>query len=160
MKFLVRRRQVDQIRGVREDRLDDALLGEERAIVVGQLFAFPLIRILGEQRDCGYVQRCGALENGELPLMRALRLTTHERLIREMILQLKRGYLNVRYFRDKFATDIVERWADVWSDYEEDGLCAVDRDRERIELTREGLLKVDSLLPAFFEPQFQGVRYT
>src|SRR4051794_32114480 len=103
---------------------------------------------------------CGALENSELPLMRALRLTTHERLIREMILQLKRGYLNVRYFRDKFATDIVERWADVWSDYEEDGLCTLDRDRERIELTRDGLLKVDSLLPAFFEPQFQGVRYT
>src|SRR3954468_5180291 len=103
---------------------------------------------------------CGALENSELPLMRALRLTTHERLIREMILQLKRGYLNIGYFRDKFDTDIVERWPEVWSEYETEGLCTVNRDRDRIELTRQGLLKVDSLLPAFFEQQFQNVRYT
>ena len=37
-----------------------------------------------------------------------------------MILQLKRGYLNVSYFRDKYGTDILEQWPDVWSDYERD----------------------------------------
>ena len=44
--------------------------------------------------------------------------------------------------------------------YEQDELCTIDRDAGRIQLTRAGLLQVDSLLPAFFEPQFQGVRYT
>src|SRR3954452_25303818 len=112
------------------------------------------------QNHAEWEQYCGALEGGNLPLMRGLRMTRDEQLIREMILQLKRGCLSVDYFRHKFGVDIVERWADVWSDYEEDGLCTLDCDRERIELTREGLLKVDSLLPAFFEPQFQGVRYT
>jgi hypothetical protein len=27
-------------------------------------------------------------------------------------------------------------------------------------LTSDGLLRVDALLPAFFEPQFRNVRYT
>jgi oxygen-independent coproporphyrinogen-3 oxidase len=77
-----------------------------------------------------------------------------------MILQLKRGYLNVAYFRDKFGVDIFEQWADTWSDYEEQGYLSVERESGLIVLAREGLLQVDSLLPAFFEPQFQNVRYT
>ncbi len=105
-------------------------------------------------------QYCGALESGELPLSRGLRLSQHQRLVREMILQLKRGYLNAAYFRDKFGVDILEQWPEVWSEYEHEGHCTIDRDAGRIELTREGLLQVDSLLPPFFEPQFQGVRYT
>jgi oxygen-independent coproporphyrinogen-3 oxidase len=77
-----------------------------------------------------------------------------------MILQLKRGYLNIDYFRNKYGIDIVEQWPDVWSEYEQDGHCTIDRAAGRLELSREGLLQVDSLLPLFFEPQFQGVRYT
>jgi oxygen-independent coproporphyrinogen-3 oxidase len=77
-----------------------------------------------------------------------------------MILQLKRGYLGVPYFQNKFGVDILEQWPDAWSEYEQDGLCKIDRDAGRIQLTRTGLLQVDSMLPAFFEPQFQGVRYT
>ena len=34
------------------------------------------------------------------------------------------------------------------------------RDGNRIELTMEGLLRVDGLLPAFFEDENRGVRYT
>jgi oxygen-independent coproporphyrinogen-3 oxidase len=105
-------------------------------------------------------QYCSALEAGELPLFRGLELSDHQRLIREMILQLKRGYLNNEYFRNKFAIDIVEQWRDAWADFEQEELLKVNRDAGRIELTRDGLLQVDSLLPAFFEPQFQGVRYT
>jgi oxygen-independent coproporphyrinogen III oxidase len=105
-------------------------------------------------------QYCGSLEVGELPLSRGLRLSQHQRLVREMILQLKRGYLTVDYFRNKFDVDVSEQWAEVWSEYEQEGHCTIDREADRIELTREGLLQVDSLLPPFFEPQFQGVRYT
>jgi oxygen-independent coproporphyrinogen-3 oxidase len=105
-------------------------------------------------------QYCGSLEAGKLPLNRGMRVSAHQRLVREMILQLKRGYLNARYFREKFGIDIRERWADAWASYEQDGLCTSDEAADRIELSREGLLQVDSLLPAFFEPQFQGVRYT
>jgi oxygen-independent coproporphyrinogen-3 oxidase len=105
-------------------------------------------------------QYCSSLEGGELPLSRGLRLSQHQRLVREMILQLKRGYLSVAAFRDKFGVDILEQWPEVWSEYEQEGHCTIDRGAGRIELSREGLLQVDSLLPPFFEPQFQGVRYT
>ena len=39
-----------------------------------------------------------------------------------------------------------------------DGYLAIDGDD--IRLTRAGLLRVDGLLPAFFEPEFRDVRYT
>lgn len=105
-------------------------------------------------------QYCGALEAGELPLGRGLRITPHQRLVREMILQLKRGHLDAIYFREKFEVDILDRWADAWQQHRDDGLVTVDHEVGRVELTRDGLLRADSLLPAFFEPQHQGVRYT
>ncbi|TWT67532.1 coproporphyrinogen-III oxidase family protein [Allorhodopirellula solitaria] len=98
------------------------------------------------------------VEAGNLPLGRGYVPTPHQTLIREMILLLKRGFLERDYFRDKFDTDIVADWSDVWTGYIEQGLVEID-ERE-IRLTREGLLRVDSLLSAFFEPEHQNVRYT
>jgi oxygen-independent coproporphyrinogen-3 oxidase len=98
------------------------------------------------------------LEESRLPLWRAMRPTAHQRLIREMILQMKRGYLDAGYFRRKFAAEILNEWSDVWRQYAAEGWLAVEGDR--IQLTRQGLLRVDSLLPAFFEPEHRGVRYT
>jgi len=98
------------------------------------------------------------LERGELPLFRALRPTRQQALIREMILQLKRGYLDIPYFRDKFATDILQQWRTTWESYRDEGFVRLQPDR--LELTMAGLLRVDSLLPAFFEAEHRGVRYT
>jgi oxygen-independent coproporphyrinogen-3 oxidase len=98
------------------------------------------------------------LEEGRLPLGRALRPTSHQLLVRELILQLKRGYLEAGYFRNKFGAEILELWPEVWQKYGEEELLTIAGDR--IELTRKGLLRADGLLPAFFEPQYQGVRYT
>ena len=100
----------------------------------------------------------GRIEAGELPLGRGYVPTDNERLIREFILLLKRGYLDLAYFRNKFGVDVGDRYANVLDRYAADGL--LNRDGDRIELTMPGLLRVDSLLPAFFEPEHQGVRYT
>jgi oxygen-independent coproporphyrinogen-3 oxidase len=105
-------------------------------------------------------QYCGALEAGKLPLGRGLRNSPHQKLVREVILQLKRGYLDIAYFQSKFDVDILDLWPDVWDGHVGEGLLSIDRESGRIELTRDGLLQVDSLLPAFFETQYQGVRYT
>lgn len=101
---------------------------------------------------------CGRLEAGELPLGRALRITPHQALVREMILQLKKGWLDAGYFRTKFGVEIVDAWRGEWDAYQSEGMVAIAGDR--IELTRDGLLRVDSLLPVFFEPEHRGVRYT
>jgi oxygen-independent coproporphyrinogen-3 oxidase len=98
------------------------------------------------------------LVHHRLPLKRALRPTPHQLLIREMILQLKRGWLDAGYFRRKFGVEILDQWRPQWQEYADEGLLTVAGDR--IELTRQGLLVVDALLPAFFEPEYQKVRYT
>ncbi len=98
------------------------------------------------------------LVENELPLGRALRPSPHQLLVRELILQLKRGYLDAGYFRGKFGVEILEHWREVWDRHVKAGALTVAGDR--IELTRKGLLGADGLLPDFFEPEHQGVRYT
>src|SRR6266404_5623664 len=98
------------------------------------------------------------LERNRLPLYRAMRPTPHQLLVREMILQLKKGYLDAGYFRKKFGVNILDEWRDEWLGHQGDGMLAIHDDR--IELTRQGLLHADALLPAFFEPEHRGVRYT
>jgi oxygen-independent coproporphyrinogen-3 oxidase len=98
------------------------------------------------------------LETNRLPLFRAMRPTPHQLLIREMILLLKKGWLDAGYFRQKFGVEILDEWRDEWQTHQGDGMLTIDGDR--IELTREGLLHADGLLAAFFEPEHRGVRYT
>ncbi len=98
------------------------------------------------------------IEAGNLPLGRGYVPTPHQSLIREMILLLKRGFVERDYFQDKFDADIVADWQGVWDRYVEQGFVEIDQ--QQVRLTREGLLRVDSLLAAFFEPEHQNVRYT
>ncbi len=95
---------------------------------------------------------------GKLPIGRAMVPTEHQKLVREMILQLKRGYLNSEYFQEKFGINIVSNWKQVWQNHVDQGMLVIDNGQ--IRLTRQGLLQVDQLLSSFFESQFQGVRYT
>jgi oxygen-independent coproporphyrinogen III oxidase len=100
-----------------------------------------------------------AMRRDELPLSRAYRPTHEERLIRELILQLKLGSIRPPYFREKYGTNVLERFRDQFDSLATDGyLSAVDE--EIVSLTREGLLRVDSLLPRFFLPEHTGIRYT
>lgn len=98
------------------------------------------------------------MEHGRLPLGRAFTPTDHQLLIREMILQLKRGYLEVDYFQNKYNVDITQRWAEEFKSHADHGMLTFDT--SRVELTRKGFLHADALLPPFFETENQGVRYT
>ena len=99
------------------------------------------------------------LERNRLPLYRALKPTPHQLLVREMILQLKtrlsgRGLFSAKNSASIFSTN----GADEWLSHQGDGMLTINGDR--IELTRQGLLHADALLPAFFEAEHRGVRYT
>jgi oxygen-independent coproporphyrinogen-3 oxidase len=100
----------------------------------------------------------GALDRGELPLWRGLRPTPHQLLVRELVLQLKTGAIDAGYFRRKFGVEVLDDWREVWQEHVDEGLVTIDGDQVRV--TRQGLLRVDSLLPGFFEAEHQGVRYT
>jgi oxygen-independent coproporphyrinogen-3 oxidase len=98
------------------------------------------------------------LQQGELPLGRALPIGARQRLIREMILQLKTGRLEADYFRQKFGVDVRQDFAAAFEELASDSQVAIHNGT--IELTRGGLLQVDRLLPVFFEPEYRGGRYT
>ena len=100
-----------------------------------------------------------AIEAGDLPLGRAYRPNTDERLIREFILQLKRGSVRPEYFERKYGIDPLDRFRAQLDSLESDGFLT-ELSSDRIALTRPGLLRVDSLLHRFFLPQHAGIRYT
>ncbi len=89
---------------------------------------------------------------------RALPVTKHQLLTRELILQLKLGRIDAGYFRGKFDVEIGDVFREVFDTLVSRGLARIDGDE--ITLSREGLLQADGLLPAFFEPQFRNLRYS
>lgn len=100
-----------------------------------------------------------AVHAGRLPLSRAYRPTDEERLIRELVLQLKLGTIDPRYFRNKYGADILTRFRGAFDSLVADGYAATVSP-ERVSLTRDALLRVDVLLPRFFLPAHAGIRYT
>jgi oxygen-independent coproporphyrinogen-3 oxidase len=108
------------------------------------------------EKDFGpYVER---VERGELPIARAMTMSAEERMIRELILQLKLGSLDRSYFQRKFGVDIAARFAEPLERLADAGHLAVGS--ERVEVTRQGLLRIDELLHEFFLPQHRSERYT
>jgi oxygen-independent coproporphyrinogen-3 oxidase len=102
-----------------------------------------------------YVKR---VQEGQLPIYRALTPTKEERMIRELILQMKRGHVEGDYFQGKFGIDIQDRFAGPFAKLRHEGFAIADgRD---VRLNREGLLQVDTLLYEFFLPEHRNSRYT
>jgi oxygen-independent coproporphyrinogen-3 oxidase len=100
-----------------------------------------------------------AVGAGEIPLSRAYRPTDEERLIRELVLQLKLGSVKPAYFRDKYRVDIVERFRAPLASLAEEGYLQTATD-DIVALTRTGLMRVDVLLRRFFRPEHVDIRYT
>jgi oxygen-independent coproporphyrinogen-3 oxidase len=100
-----------------------------------------------------------AVDRGELPLARAYRPSPEERMRRELVLQLKLGRLHPAYFTDKYGVDLVRQFDEQFTALQQEGYLA-QADEDIVRLTREGLLRVDALLPRFFLPQHTGIRYT
>ena len=99
-----------------------------------------------------------SLERGTLPLHRGLRLTEEEKLIRELVLQLKLGSIRPAYFQDKYGVSVLERFREPLESLSEEGYLTASP--ELVALNRDGLLRVDSLLPRFFLAEHAGIRYT
>jgi oxygen-independent coproporphyrinogen-3 oxidase len=100
----------------------------------------------------------GELQKGIIPLGRALPVTKHQKLIREMILQLKTGHLESEYFENKFKVQIFKEFDSQWGSLEKEGWLKLGQNSANV--TMDGLLQVDRLLPRFFEPDHLNARYT
>ncbi len=103
-------------------------------------------------------QYMSEVQAGRLPIHRAMSPSKHQRLIREWILQMKEGVVDSAPFRDKFGVDPLQEFAEPIANQEKAGY--LKRSNGHIQLTRKGLLQVDSLLTEYFEPAHRSVRYT
>ncbi len=100
-----------------------------------------------------------AIEEGRIPLHRAYRPTDDERLIREFVLQLKLGSVRPSYFEQKYGVDVRSRFGKPLASLGAEGYVSF-ANGDRVSLTRDGLMRVDSLLPRFFLEQHTNIRYT
>jgi oxygen-independent coproporphyrinogen-3 oxidase len=107
----------------------------------------------------GWESYRAGVADGRLPLDRAHRPTPDERVIREFILQLKRGSVRPPYFAAKFRVNVLDRFREPLASLAAEGFLSATGP-EVLTLTREALLQVDVLLQRFFLPQHAGVRYT
>lgn len=94
------------------------------------------------------------VEKGEFPISRALTPTAEERMIRELILQMKLGQVHPGYFQQKFGVNVTERFSEQIRKLSGEGLLTAESDIWR--LSRGGLMQVDRLLPEFFLPQHRS----
>ena len=120
--------------------------------------SFSHVNGLHFQNQTHWDEYLNALESDNLPLNRAFVTTHEERLTREMILQLKLGRIKPAYFQEKFGTDILDRYGSVFSHLSAEEMLTFD-ERE-VQLTRQGLLQVDQLLPEFYDSKYRNARYT
>jgi len=100
---------------------------------------------------------CESIASGQSPRKRVYALDATERMVREFVLQLKLGRIEVDYFRDKLSVDVLIHFAEPLARFAERGWLT--HDCEEITLTREGLLLVDRLLPSFYLPEHRDVAY-
>ena len=103
--------------------------------------------------------RGGTHTTGQPKPHRGKRPRDEERLIRELVDQLKHGTIEPGYFQEKYGVDILTRFRDAFDSLVRDGYTTVVN-HERVTLTRDALLRVDVLLPRFFLPAHAGIRYT
>ena len=94
---------------------------------------------------------------GQSPMYRALPIDSEEALIREWVLQIKTGRVSRQPFIDKFGVDPFIKWADILKGYVDSGLVTIEGDD--LVIPRQTLLRIDSLLYAFFKEEHRGVRY-
>jgi len=98
-----------------------------------------------------------SLGQGRLPIHRALTMTSEQQLIRQFVLQLKLGEVHKQAFFDRFGIDVCDYFETPLAHLEAQGMMR--RGAATVRLTRKGLLRIDALLPHFFEAEHRGVRY-
>lgn len=110
------------------------------------------------QNVSNWAEYVGILESGELSLNRAFKTSKRDRLTRELILQTKLGIIAPAYFKEKFGVDILDEFSKGYEELRSNGM--LDWDDSEIRLSRQGLLRVDQLLPNFYEEKYRNSRYT
>jgi oxygen-independent coproporphyrinogen-3 oxidase len=110
------------------------------------------------QNEHDWAPYLSRVEAGELPILRALALSDEERMVRELVLQLKLGPVSARRFRERFGVDIRERFSEALGRLRAEGRLLEEGDA--LGLARPALLQADRFLPELFLRRHRNARYT
>jgi oxygen-independent coproporphyrinogen-3 oxidase len=88
---------------------------------------------------------------------RSYRLSPDERLVRELVLQLKLGQVDLNECGRRHGADLSARFATAFAHLEAAGYMTTGNGVAR--LTREGLLRADRLVRELYLPEHRGSRY-
>jgi oxygen-independent coproporphyrinogen-3 oxidase len=98
----------------------------------------------------GYQTR---VSRGELPISRGHSLTQAERLVRELVLGLKHGALDLGLVLGRHDTVMPQEVSDALERLEANDVLT--REGDQLTLTEKGLLEIDRWLPLFFAPAYR-----
>ena len=121
------------------------------------LASFSLVGGVHYQNLASLSEYQASLSSDQLPYVRGYALSPDEQMVREFILQLKLGSVETKYFEDKFNVNVADRFSHGLQQFSDQGWLLVERDS--ITLTRQGLLRVDRLLPEFYLPEHRDRAY-
>lgn len=98
-----------------------------------------------------------AVLRGEHPIERANRLNERQRYVREFVLQLKLGSVNLAALGEKYALEISAELEPALRECASRGWLKWNM--KEVRLTRDGLLRADSMLSMFYLPEHRGIAY-
>ena len=110
------------------------------------------------QNADGWNDYLAGIEAHEAAVRRAFVTDSTERLVRELILNLKTGVVDLAELSAKHGAVAADLFAEPIAELESQQLLT--RDGDKIILSEPGLLRVDQLLPGFYQEKYQGARYT
>jgi oxygen-independent coproporphyrinogen-3 oxidase len=120
--------------------------------------AFSCVGGVNQQNLAALDRYLAAIRAGDWPHWRGHVLSSRERAVREFILQLKLGRVDRQAFRARHGVDPADAFRLAVGEADRAGHVLISPDA--VIVTRRGLLSVDRWLPAFYEPQHRGVRYS
>ena len=120
--------------------------------------SFSHLQGVNHQNFAGPRRYVDAVTQGRLPTWRGYRMSGDERLVREFVLQLKLGRVELGPLRLKYGIDVLKRFEIPLVEARDGGLVAWDE--AVIEVRPEGLVRVDRMIPAFYRQEHRSIRYS
>jgi len=120
--------------------------------------SFSYLGGIHHQNVVGLESYMDGVERGDLPVWRGHVLSETEQQVREFVLQLKLGRVDLNTLRRRHGEHAADLFQETLEAHARRGLLTFSEDE--VILTRDGLTRVDRFLRDYFLPEHRGPRYS
>jgi len=120
--------------------------------------SFSYLGGIHHQNVVGLEQYIEQVERGDLPVWRGHVLDRAEQQVREFVLQLKLGRVDLNTLRRRHGSHAADGFQETLQAHADQGWLTFSEDE--VSLTRDGLTRVDRFLRDYFLPAHRGPRYS